>query len=667
MSRVVPTTCPLDCPDACGILVSVDDQGQWERLSGNPEHGWSKGHLCNKTMHYGDLLRSSERLLTPLVREGGKKTAALVPATWEQALDRIAERVRPQMAERILALWYGGTMGLVQRKFPLRMMHALGATLHDGGVCDASGTAGYELVLGRCLGPDIESVEDSDALILWGCDAVRTHQHLLPRIQRLLKRGVPVVVIDIWHSDTLRRVEAWGGRGLVLKPGTDAMLALALARLAFDRDHAQRSSLERECVGSKELEDSLREGYTLVDCARVCGVSSVQVLELYRLLSSARKPFVKTGIGWARRRNGGMSMRAVCAMAAVFGHADRVHFESPAHFALPETPWLERPDLRPTAGAAPRIHQVQTGRELQAGRFDAVFVWCHNPVVTLPQAERVRSGLASEAVFTVVHELFLTETAQCADVVLPATHFLEHEDLYRSYGHRWMQWSEAALSAPQGPRCNVDAFAAIAQRLGLPEACWKSNTHELCTGFAQACGERLDAQEQRILASHAPLKPRPKIHRDRGTPSGKIELWSEQAKAQGQPPLPRYVPDDGAGTSGAYHLLAAPSIATHNSTFVHSARHRAKAGSPRCFLHPDELKALGASEGTRIKLTNDSGTLELAAHADACLPRNMIRVDGLPRAQDLGSPAGLNTLVPDAVSDVGAGNVLYSTRVNAWI
>ena len=220
-----PATCPLDCPDACGMIVESDDRGRLLGLRGHPDHGWSKGTLCSKTSIYGELIESPARLLTPLVRERDKR-GPLKPASWDEALGRIAERVRPLAGERILAAFYAGSMGIVARKFPLRAMHALGATLVDGGLCDNTATAGYELVYGSPIGLDLEELEDSDLALLWGCDMVRTVQHLQPAVQRLCRRGAPAVAIDVYRSDTIRALERWGGRGLVIRPGTDAALAL---------------------------------------------------------------------------------------------------------------------------------------------------------------------------------------------------------------------------------------------------------------------------------------------------------------------------------------------------------------------------------------------------------------------------------------------------------
>jgi len=664
---VTRATCPLDCPDACGVLVHSDAEGRFEQVTGNPEHGWSAGHLCSKTMAYGEIVNGEQRLLRPLVRRGGKKSAALEPASWDEALTRIAERVKPLAGRDVLALWYAGTMGLVQRKFPLRVMNALGATLHDGGVCDATGTAGMECVLGRCLGPDLETeLEACDLLLLWGCEMARTNQHLQPRVKRLLERGVPVVAIDIWRSDTIRRLEGWGGKGIIVKPGSDAMLALALTRIAFELGIADREFLARECHGAAEFEAHVTRANDLEQCQAATGVDAQAVAALAMLLRGAQRPILKTGVGFARRRNGGMSMRAVCSLAAVLGHADKVHFESFSHFGLPEE-WITRPDLRPKAASDANVPQVQVGRMLDEGRFRAAFVWCHNPAVVLPDSIRVRRGLAREDVFTVVHEHVMTETAELADVVLPATTFVEHEDIYRSYGHRRLQWTRPGAKARGEAKSNVETFRAIAQALGLPREAWELDAHQLVEGFLAASGGRVNVDELAALREGKPVKLHDREFAGWGTPSGKVELWSESARIRGQPVMATYVPDDGAGESGAFQLIPAPSVATHNSTFLYSGRHLAKAGKPVCHVNPADLERLKAVEGTRLVLSNAQGKITLPASSDENVPPGCIRVDGVLSGRDVPEGVGINALVNPALSDLGDGNVLYSTRVDASI
>ncbi len=658
-----PSTCPLDCPDACGVVVESDDRGGFVRLRGNRAHPYSHGVLCAKTSLFGEVIKSRERLTTPLVRDADNR---LVATSWPAAIERIAERVRPLRGPEILAAWYAGSMGIVARKFPLRMMHALGATFVDGGLCDNTATAGYECVLGDVIGADLDAIGESDLVILWGADIARTVQHLQPAIQRLAKRGVPVFAIDLYRSETIQALEKWGGRGLVIRPGSDAALALVLARLAFEEERADRAFLERECLGATEFESHVCETIDLASAAHATGLSARTIGELATALFRAERPFLKTGVGWTRRRNGAMSMRAVCSLAAVLGVADRVHYESFATFALAE-PAIERPDLRPSAYPQRFIRHVALGKELDSGEFKAVFVWGHNPAVTCPDSRRVRRALERDDVFVVVHELFLTETAERADVVLPATAFVESTDVFRSYGHRYMHYSRAACKPPGEAKSNVDAFAAIARALDLPRATWDVGESSLCDALIAASESRFARGDVSRLRAGSPVKiapPPPDPKRGRGTPSGKIELTSAAAAALGEPAMATYVEDRTERESGAFWLIAAPSRYTHNSTFSHSARHVALNGVARVFMHPDDARERGFVEGERITLSNRNGALSLVLALSTDLPRGSLRVDGLPRAVDAPERVGVNALVSSDVSDLGAGNVLYSTRVD---
>lgn len=653
------TTCPLDCPDACGVLVETDATGAFTSLRGDPLHPWSRGVLCGKTALYGEVVRAPNRLLHPLVRRDGE----LVRATWDEALDLIAARLAPLAGADVLALSYGGSMGLVQRKFPNRVMNALGATHHDGGICDATADAGYQSVLGRCLGPDMDDVESCDALVLWGCDMARTVQHLQPRAKALQERGVPVVVIDVWRTDTARDVERRGGYAYVIRPGTDAALALCLARLAFERGAVDRAFLTAECSGVDEFERHARSAHDVSWTARITGLSADEIEQLAAILFRARDPFVKTGVGWTRRRNGGNSMRAVCALAAILGHGDRVHFESYAHFGLAEDV-VHRPDLRPADAPTDAVSQVGLGRILESGRFRAVFVWCHDPAVTIPDSARFRRAFGCPDLFTVVHDHFLTETARLADVVLPATTFVEHADVYRSYGHRCVQRAHAIARPPGEARSNVDTFAAIAKRLGLPRATWDVTAESLCDELLAASRDRFTDDEYARIARGEPVKLSTRPHDGWGTPSGRIELVSDALERAGSTRCPTHVPDDARTETGSFQLICAPSVHTHNSTYSHSARHARKAGAPRAFLNPRDLARLGIAAGTRVKLANERATITLSAAADAAVPEGIVRVDGLPRGADVPEGHGINALVAGEVSDIGGGNVLYSTRCN---
>ncbi|MEZ6016353.1 MAG: molybdopterin-dependent oxidoreductase [Planctomycetota bacterium] len=661
-ARELPAaTCPLDCPDACGVLVERDAAGHLGRLRGNPAHPWSRGSLCGKTAIFHEVVHAPARLRTPLLREGG----ALVPASWERALDVIARRLDGIAGDELLALWYGGTMGHVQRAFPLRLMHALGATFIDGTICDATAEAGYRAVLGNVIGPHLgQELPNADVIVVWGCDVARTHQHLLPRLKAAAQRGAQVFVIDVWRTETIRRVEQWGGHGVLVHPGTDAALALGLAGRAFDERAADLEFLKRGCVGGAEWRAHVAGAWPVERVCALTGVSKEAFLALSAALHGARTPIVKTGIGFTRRRNGGEAMRAVCALAATLGHADRVHFESSDHFGF-DRAGVSRPELRPRPAPQPISH-VRLGSELETGRFRAAVVWAHNPVATVPDAGRVRAGLMRDDLFLVVHELMLTETARLADVVLPATAFVEHSDVYTSYGHRTVQvaWKSCKPTAEQ--RSNVDTFSALGRRLGFDAPGLFDQDEDVLVGeFLAHNRRRFQGDEYRRAVQGEPVELAPRELADRGTPSGKVELCGASGGRTLAPPT--HVDDAEAGAGVAQHepyqLLLAPSIATHNSTYLHSSRHVARMGAPTAWLHPDDGRAEGLAEGARVRLANAYGALTLTVGWTEDLPRATVRVDGFVDVDAVPEPVGASALVPPSLSDLGGGSCLYSARV----
>lgn len=657
-ARRASGTCPLDCPDACGLWIETGADGGFRRLRGDRDHPYTRGFLCAKTSRYHELVHHGGRLTTPMWRRGGR----LEPCTWEQAVGAVAERVARTPGEQILPLGYAGNMGLVARLFPRRMMNALGAGSHDGGICSAVGAAGYRAVLGDVIGPDIEEAAAADALILWGVDAARTWQHMLPIIKERCQGGAPVMVIDVYRTDTIRRVESWGGAGLVIRPGADAALALALCRLAYEQGFADLELLERECLGASRFRE---HAWSAPDVGAACcatGLDASQVQRLADVLRRAKRPFIKTGTGWTRRKNGAMSMRAVCSLAAVLGHPDRVLFESSDYFGLAETV-VERPELRCGHTRPAPSHQAALGRELSTGRYEVAFVWGHNPAVSLPDSARVRAGLSRDDLFLVVHEQVLTETAQLADVVLPATFFFEQSDLYCSYGHRWMHYAKVAVEAPPGPRSNLRAFAAIARALGLAPPTWDVTEESVVVELLEASRERIgDADLARLLAGER-VKLSPPAREGRGTPSGRIELFSEAARQLGQPPMATWVPDCGDDPRVLW-LCPAPSVGTHNSTFWSSPGHARRAGPPSCWIHPDLARERGIAPGEPVRLESAHGSLTLLARVSEDVPPHLVRVDGMPRAVDTDEGYSVNVLTGPEISDMGGGATFFSTRVD---
>lgn len=640
------------------MLAEVDASGALVKLVGDPGHGYSAGHLCGKTAIFMDVQNSSERLLTPLVRRGGE----LVESTWDEALDLIRQRVAPMPPERILGLGYAGNMGRLARKFPERVMNALGATLHDGGICDGEALCGHGLVFGNAIGFDLEELDRAPGLIVWGCDLARTVQHSLPRVKTLCGDGKPVVVVDVYRSATVRRVERWGGRAILLRPGTDAALLLALAREAFATGAVDRDARAADCHGLAEFEASLSSAPTLAEASRICGIDASDARKLHELLTETRA-WTKAGIGWSRRFQGANAMRALCGLIAVHGLESSFHFESGDLFPA-VVPHIVRKDLRPDDAHDRVVAHVALGRALDAGEYGAVFVWGHNPAVTLPDSTSVVRGLRREDCFLVVHDLFLTETAELADVVLPSASFLEQSDLYFSYGHRRMQQTRRVLEPPGEARGNVDAFSAIARALELPETAWNKTADELLDELCALAVERLDDERRRRFAAGEPVGLDGAPGRDRGTPSGKLELVSARAEELGGPRLPTWSDGDEPREEGRFQLHCAPSEHSHNSTYLHSPRHLARIGDPSCALHSADAAVLGLSAGDAVRLSNPRAAVTLELRIDDGVARGMVVVDGLFRARDTREGLGLNALTASDPGDLGRGNAYYSTRVD---
>tara|TARA_R110002072_G_scaffold65825_17_gene162623 strand:- start:9309 stop:11312 length:2004 start_codon:yes stop_codon:yes gene_type:complete len=655
-----PSVCPLDCPDACGVLVETDAQGAFERVRGNPDHPWSRGSLCSKTAAYGDIVTAENRILFPQIRNAA---GVLERATWDEAIARIVERVEPCGYNDILALSYAGNMGQIARKFPNRMMNALGAAFADGGICDATAEAGFESVLGAAYGPRPGALDEADAVVVWGCDPRRTMPHFFSRLKDFCKRGVPVWVIDIYRTDTIDAVERWGGKSLILKPGSDAALALGLCDRAFEDGDADSDFLRDECEGAMQLRIRTAGNWGMLRIVKETGLDAALVHAFIADVHEAKKPYLKFGIGFARRRNGGMSMRAVCSWAAVLGHADRVHFQTGAYFG--EHPrGLEGSDLRPLDAENLVIRHVSLGTELEKHAFPVIFVWGHNPAATVPDSQRVREQLARKDRFLVVHELMPTETVALADVVLPATAFPEHSDVLRSYGHRVLQVARKAVEPRGEARSNVDAFSAIAKALGLPSETWEETEDELVDDYVRRSRERLgDGDAERLLAGEMVVPAYPETLR-RKTSHEKIELYDAREADAGRSGVADYVPDDGAHGLGQFQLISAPSIATHNSTYTSSERHRARAAGARVFVNPDDASELQLKSGDALCLSNEQGALTLPTELDARMPRGLVRIDGFPLESEIPEGIGINVLVPGDPSDLGDGSSLYSTRVD---
>src|SRR5262245_33720991 len=442
--------CPHDCPDACALLVEVED-GKVVRVHGDPSHPVTRGFLCNKVNRYDERVNHPERLLYPQIRTGAKGAGEFRRASWDEALDLVASRLREVIdrhgSEAILPYHYAGTMGVIQNgSMDRRFFHALGASRLDETICSTAGTQGFWSCYGSNQGPPPESIPLARLIVLWGANVLSTSIHDWPFIEEARKAGAPVVVIDPLKTPTAEKAD-WHIR---VRPGTDVALALAVAHELFANGWHDEEWLEQHGLGWREY----RERAATCPPAKASQLTGVQVGDIKkraRMHGEARPTFVRLNYGLNRHVNGATMIRAVALVPAITGDWQRpgggARLSTSAGFALNRKA-LFRQDLEPHPTRI--INMSRLGEALTSLQppVHALFVYSANPGASNPDQANVHKGLAREDLFTVVHEQFLTDTARYADVLLPSTMQMEHSDLMYAYGHYHLQLNRPAVPPP---------------------------------------------------------------------------------------------------------------------------------------------------------------------------------------------------------------------------
>ena len=666
----VRTVCAHDCPDQCSLLATVEE-GRIVRVQGDPEHPMTAGFACAKVNREHEMVHSPERLRTPLRRTGPKGRGEFAPITWDAALDEIETRWKAIIREdgplAILGYAYSAHQGLFNRGLLLGLFHALGVSrLKAGTVCDTCADVAWDSVAGGVGGTDPETVVDSDLVIAWGADLMTTNVHIWPLVEEARRRGAQVIVIEPRRSRTAERAD-WHVR---VNVGTDAALALGLMHVLARDGLVDRDYLARDTLGFDRVEREVLPRFAPARVASITGVNVADVERLAHLYGRARAPFIRLGEGMSRSMQGGQAIRAVSLLPGVVGaYAKR------GGGALLMTASAFGLDLatirRPSGPAATReINHSRLGDALLTMKdppIRALFVAANNPAVTCPDAQAVRRGLAREDLFTVVHDPFLSDTARFADLILPATTYMETEDLHRSYGTYYMQRS-AQVVPPQGEsRSNQWVAQQLARRLGLTDAVFSMSTDALIdTVFAKAKGT-VTSIVPASLRDHRPVKlPLPEGAPRWTTPSGRLEFYSEHLASQGLAAMPDWVADpedEAAAARWPLRLLTAPGYYQSHTAFSGNATLRRRAGAPECVLHPDDAAARGLRDGDTVRLMNDLGEVRFRLRVSDEVGPGVVLVPGQrPSAEADGTT--INMLCSTRYADLGEGATYQSTRLD---
>lgn len=690
--KTVRAVCPHDCPDTCSMVVGVKD-GVAVSLRGNPEHPFTDGFLCPKVSRYLDRTYHPERLTTPLLRVGPRGTRAFEPISWEEALTRIATRFRDIAAsahgpQAILPYSYAGTMGLLQgSSLDRRFFHRLGASLLDRTICSAAGMAGCDITLGTRAVMDPETVIDSRLIINWGSNTSVTNSHLWAIMHRARKQGAIIVTIDPHHSKTATRSDWW----IAIRPGTDAALALGIMHILFRDGHQDEDYLQRYCLGTEALKERVRNEYPPQRVADITGIPVADIERLARMIGTITPTLIRLNYGLQRHGGGGMAVRTVTCLPAITGAwrypgGGALLSTSRSYPSAMSSRRLERPDLVPPGTRT--INMVQLAEALQ-GELPgppvlALYVYNSNPASVCPDQARVLSGLAREDLFTVVHDQFLTDTAELADLVLPATTQLEHLDIHSSYGHLYIQVNEPAIAPLGEAKPNTEVFRLLAERMGFEPELFRSTDEELADealhpdpwdtpypprhAFDGITLERL--RREGPVRLNLPTPYLPFAEGKFGTPSGKCEFFSEQLARRGFDPLPTYTPphedpQTRPALAARYplQLITPPSPTFLNSSFVNIDSLRKTAGPPSVQMHPLDAETRGIHDGQRVRVFNDRGSYLAIAQVGDYVKQGVVATLGLYWRRWTDDGHNCNVLTSTALTDLGGGATFFDALV----
>ena len=676
--RIVKAACPHDCPDTCAMEIAVEDGVAVEVRGGAMP--FTEGTLCTKVAKYLDRTYSKERLLHPLRRIGAKGPGAgrLERISWDEALDEIVARFKAIAAEdpqQILPCSYAGTMGLAQyMSMDRRFFNRLGASLLDRTLCSSAGKAGVKITLGASVGMDPERFDKARLILIWGSNPVVSNLHLWSRCQEAKRRGAKLIAIDPWRSQTAEKCH----QHIRPLPGTDAALALGMMHVIIGEGRIDRDYVERHTLGFEQLKERVGQ-YPPEKVARICGIGAEEVVNLAREYASASPAAIRVNYGLQRHAGGGMAVRTIACLPALVGAwrdaAGGVVLTTGDFYTL-DHKTLERPDL--IRGSPRTINQAALGDALTSATppVKAVYVYNNNPVAVCPDSNKVIAGFSRQDLFAVVHDIFLTDTADYADIVLPATTQLEHYDVHKSYGHLYVVANNPAIAPVGEAKPNSEVFRLLAKRMGFTEACFDDSDEDLCRQALGAGAPRMRGIEWHSLKEQGwqrltvPEVYAPFAEGGFPTPSGKCEFYSETALKMGLDPLPGYTPPrenvhSAPELARRYPLafISPPCRDFLNSSFANLPFALASAKEPRLDIHPDDARARGIAGGDRVRVFNDRGSYTLkAAVSDRTRPGVVVAPSVWWKKL---SPDGRNAndLTSQAIADMGGAATYYDCLV----
>lgn len=685
-SSIIRAVCPHDCPDTCALLVTVQD-GIATEVKGDPDHPTTAGVLCTKVARYTERTYHPDRLLYPQKRVGKKGEGKFVRISWEEAITTIATRLKEIAARNPLAILpysYAGTMGLVQgESMASRVLNRLGASFLDRTICASAGGAGYKYTLGDRIGTDVEQTQNARLIIIWGGNPIASNLHFWTRVQEAKRHGAKIIAIDPYRSLSAEKCH----QHIAVRPGTDSALALGMMHVLIQEDLLDHDYIAQYTLGFEELKQRAAE-WTPKKVAEICGITAEEVIGLARDYGAGAKrgepSLIRMNYGVQRVHGGGMAVRNISCLPALVGawrHAAGGALLSASGGFVKNSDALERPDLFPADQATRTINMSDIGNSLVhlgsaefGPKIEAVLVYNSNPVAIAPDSSVVARGFAREDLFTVVLEHFQTDTADYADILLPATTQLEHVDAHSSYGHRYMMANNAAIAPMGEAKSNTEFFRLLAKALDFTDPCFSESDDQIAAQAFNYQHPRTQHTNWEQLKqqgwSKLQMPEAAFAHGGFTTPSGKCEFYSQQMADAGLDPLPAYVPPyesvvSNPALASRYPLsmISPPARNFLNSTFVNVKSLRDTEGEPHLDIHPEDAASRQIIAGDMVRIFNDRGSFVAKARVTDKARAGLVVGLSIWWKKFASDHKNANEVTSQQLTDMGGGPTFYDLLV----
>ncbi|MGE0212824.1 MAG: molybdopterin-dependent oxidoreductase [Parvibaculaceae bacterium] len=687
--RIAHSTCPHDCPSVCALDVELLDSRTIGRVRGSADNSYTLGVVCEKVGRYAERVHHPDRLLKPLKRKGAKGAGEWQELSWDDALDEVAEAFLKAEArhgsEAVWPYYFAGTMGLVMRDGLHRLRHAKRYSVMYDTICVTSAWPGYIAGTGKLMGPDPREMAKSDLIVIWGTNPVHTQVNVMAHVTRARKeRGARLAVVDVYETATMKQADL----GIVIRPGTDGALACAVMHVLFRDGFADRAFLEKYTDCPKEFEAHLQSrGPEWASV--ITGLAPERIVEFAHAIGGTPRTYIRIGYGFTRSRNGAVNMHAVTSIASVTGswvHEGGGAFHNNGGIFHLDKTMIEGLDVRDDS--VRWIDQCRIGAALNGDPADlkggppvtAMLIQNTNPVSVAPDQEQVKRGFARDDLFVCVHEQFMTETADVADIVLPATMFLEHDDVYQGGGHQHMMLGPKLIDPPGECRSNHEVHCELAKRVGAEHPGFSMSPREHIDWLLRhsGWGTLEEIEEKRWIDCQPPFE---EAHFRNGFkhPDGKFRFRPDWKNAIYRPHIrDRLGPFDTipampdhwevieeADEAHPFRLATSPARNFLNTSFNETPTSLKREGRPTLFMHSADLQMLGIDDGAKVRVGNRRGRVLLHVKAFKGIQRGVVISESIWPNASFEDGRGINTLTgSDPISPSGGG-AFHDNRV--WV